>query len=109
MFREVQFPCEHAAASIFKVGADPVRFQHTTYLVPNRRTLCNGAVLPVDLTQNLSDIATLVPIINKKAGRPKVTRMRSGGETCSNESVCCTKCGARGHKSAFASAKDPIN
>jgi hypothetical protein len=26
MFREMQFPCEYAAASISKVGADPFRF-----------------------------------------------------------------------------------
>jgi hypothetical protein len=26
MFREMQFPCEHAAASTSKVGADPFRF-----------------------------------------------------------------------------------
>jgi hypothetical protein len=65
--------------------------------VQNLRALYIGSIIPVDLTQVLSDNATLAPIITKKAGRPKVTRMRSRGEVNFNESVCCTKCGARGH------------
>jgi hypothetical protein len=97
MFWEMQFSSEHAAASISKVGTDPLRFLHNMYLVQNLQALYNGAIIPVDLTQVLSNTSTIPPIIAKKAGRPKATRIRSRGEGCSNESVCCTKCGARGH------------
>jgi hypothetical protein len=96
-FYEYQAPCLHAIIACRVDKKDPFDCQHFlqyyrtkvyqyTYSVP---------MLPISITELLSDPQIKPPTIVKQRGRPKSKRIRKGDKN--KREVRCGNCGGRGH------------
>ena len=96
-FTEFQFPCIHAAVAIENARLWPLDFMDPSYTVNALRSVYQNLIRPVDISNLKSDKRTRPPIIWKKRGRPKLTRIRSRGNVDLADQVSCSQCGAKGH------------
>lgn len=77
LFQEMRFPCAHAAGAIGVAGFDFATYIHNSYKTENLRMIYSARIIPVSLEDLQATTTLQPPVITKKAGRPRVTRIRT--------------------------------
>lgn len=94
-FDDMQFPCSHAAAVATETNHDVLSFVHNTYQTASMQKVYACEVIPV-ATDKLPTIKINAPVITKKAGRPRTSRIKSSGEKLPGKGHCSI-CKVQGH------------
>ena len=99
-FQEYLFPCVHASAVINERRLQYQDYCHPSYLVTSLQAAYRERIRPMELNDLQVDATALPPRYSRRAGRPRIRRIRSSSESFTTSApVQCTNCEGLGHNS----------